>query len=184
LTSEEQNIDSIIDGCKNHDRRAQEQLYRKFYRVMMTLCVRYTKNETDALEVLNTGFYKVFKNIAAYNELQASIYTWIRAIIINTCLDLITKKSSQVETREIDDTITMDIPPDIFPKMSANEILQLVRRLSPATQAVFNLYVIEGFNHNEIADLMKISAGTSKWHLSEARKKLQKMVTEQQKMNE
>jgi len=184
LTSEGQNINNIIDGCKNQDRKAQEQLYRKFYRVMMTLCMRYTKNEADALEVLNTGFYKVFKNIARYDSSQASIYTWIRTIIINTCLDLIKKKGSQVETREIDDTITTDIPPDIISKMSANEILQLVRQLPPATQAVFNLYIIEGYDHNEIAGLMKISAGTSKWHLSEARKKLQKMMTEQQKMNE
>lgn len=177
----EQNINSIIDGCKNHDRKAQEQLYRQFYRVMMTLCLRYTKNDADALEVLNTGFYKAFKNIAKYDASQASIYTWIRTIIINSCLDFIKKKVSQVETREVDEALSIDLPPDIISKMSANEILQLVRQLSPATQAVFNLYVIEGYNHNEIAGLMKISAGTSKWHLSEARKRLQKMLTEQQK---
>ena len=184
MTSEEQNIDSIIDGCKNHDRKAQEQLYRRFYRVMMTLCLRYTKNETDALEVLNTGFYKVFKNVAKYDSSQASVYTWIRTIIINSCLDFIRKKGNQIETREIDNAISIDLSPDIISKMSANEILQLVRQLAPTTQAVFNLYVIEGYNHNEIANLMKISAGTSKWHLSEARKKLQKMMTEQQKINE
>lgn len=184
MTSEEQNIDSIIDGCKNHDRKAQEQLYRKFYRVMMTLCLRYTKNEADALEVLNTGFYKVFKNIAKYNRGQASIYTWIRTIIINSCLDFIRRKGSQFETREIDDALSVDLPPEIISKISATEILQLVRQLPPATQAVFNLYVMEGYNHSEIATLMKISIGTSKWHLSEARKKLQKMMTEQQKVNE
>ena len=184
MTNEEQNIDSIIDGCKNHDRKAQEQLYRRFYRVMMTLCLRYTKNETDALGVLNTGFYKVFKNVAKYDASQASVYTWIRTIIINSCLDFIKKKGSQIETREIDNAISIDLSPDIISKMSANEILQIVRQLPPATQAVFNLYVIEGYNHNEIANLMKISAGTSKWYLSEARKKLQKMMTEQQKINE
>ena len=184
MTSEEQNIDSIINGCKNHDRKAQEQLYRRFYRVMMTLCLRYTKNETDALEVLNTGFYKVFKNVAKYDASQASVYTWIRAIIINSCLDFIKKKENQIETGEIDDSMSIDLSPDAISKMSANEILQLVRQLAPATQAVFNLYVIEGYNHNEIASLMKISAGTSKWHLSEARKKLQKMMNEQQKLNE
>jgi len=184
LISEEEDIDSIIAGCRNDNRKAQEQLYRRFYRVMMTLCLRYTKNETDALEVLNTGFYKVFKNVAKYDSSQASVYTWIRAIIINSCLDFIKKKGSRIETREIDEAISIDLSPDIISKMSANEILQLVRQLSPATQAVFNLYVIEGYNHNEIAGLMKISVGTSKWHLSEARKKLQKMMNEQQKLNE
>jgi len=184
LDNWEQDIDNIIDGCKNHDRKAQEQLYRRFYRVMMTLCLRYTKNETDALEVLNTGFYKVFKNIAKYDPSRASVYTWIRTIIINSCLDFIKKKGSQIEAKEIDSAISVDIPPDIISKMSANEILQLVRQLAPATQAVFNLYIIEGYNHNEIANLMKISTGTSKWHLSEARKKLQKLITEQQGINE
>lgn len=184
MVNGEQNINNIIDGCKHHDRKAQEQLYRKFYRAMMTLCLRYTKNESDALEVLNTGFYKVFKSIAAYDKSQASIYTWTRVIIINSCLDFIKKKGGQVETGEINDAMTINISPDIISKMSADEILQLVRQLPPASQAVFNLYVIEGYNHNEIAGLMKISTGTSKWHLSEARKKLQKMMTEQQKMNE
>ncbi|HEV8505432.1 MAG TPA: sigma-70 family RNA polymerase sigma factor [Chitinophagaceae bacterium] len=184
MTSGDQNIDNIIDGCKNDDRMAQEQFYRKFYRAMMTLCLRYTKNKGDALEVLNTGFYKVFKNMAKYDPSKSSIYTWIRTIIINSCLDFIKGKESQVESRQADDATSVDLSPDIIAKMSANEILQLVRQLSPATQAVFNLYVIEGYNHNEIAVLMKISPGTSKWHLSEARKKLQRMINEQQRVNE
>jgi len=184
LVNEKEDIDSIIDGCQNNDRKAQEQFYRKFYRAMMTLCLRYTKNETDALEVLNTGFYKVFKNIDKYDSRQASVYTWIRAIIINSCLDFIKANENKIEARELGDGIKIDLPPDIISRMSANEILQLVRQLSPATQAVFNLYVIEGYNHKEIGALMKISEGTSKWHLSEARKKLQKMINEQQKINE
>ena len=184
MINEKEDIDSIIVGCQNNDRKAQEQFYRKFYRAMMTLCLRYTKNEADALEVLNTGFYKVFKNINKYDSRQASVYTWIRTIIINSCLDFIKANASKIETKEIADAITIDLPPDIISRMSANEILQLVRQLSPATQAVFNLYVIEGYNHKEIATLMKISEGTSKWHLSEARKKLQQMLNEQQKVNE
>jgi RNA polymerase sigma factor (sigma-70 family) len=184
LTIEEQEIDSIIVGCRNNDRKAQEKLYRRFYKAMMILCLRYTKSETDALEVLNTGFYKVFKNINKYDSRQASVYTWIRTIIINSCLDFIKANGGTIEARELDDAISIDIPPEIISRMSANEILQLVRQLSPATQAVFNLYVMEGYNHKEVSTLMKISEGTSKWHLSEARKKLQKMINEQQKVNE
>lgn len=181
MISEEQIIDSIINGCKNHDRKAQEQLYRNFYRAMMTLCLRYTKNEEDALEVLNTGFYKVFKNIGKYDLSKGTPYTWIRKIIINSCIDFINAKESYRQTREVDAATSVDLSAGIISKMSAGEILQLVRQLSPATQAVFNLYVIEGYNHKEIALLMKISEGTSKWHLSEARKKLQKMINEREK---
>lgn len=179
MHSEELNIDSIISGCKAGDRKAQEQLYRSYYRAMMNLCLRYTKTETDALEALNTGFYKVFKNIHRYNAAQAALYTWIRTIIIRSCLDLIRLNRHQPETGELDQAIHVHVPPAVFAKMSASEILQLVRQLPPATQVVFNLYIMEGFNHSEIASLLGISEGTSKWHLAEARKKLQIMINAQ-----
>jgi RNA polymerase sigma-70 factor (ECF subfamily) len=179
LISEEQNIDSIIGGCKTGNRKAQEQLYRSYYRAMMTLCLRYTKTETDALEVLNTGFYKVFKNIHRYNPGKATLYTWMRTVIINSCLDFIKAKQSSMETGELARADSVHVPPAVVAKMSASEILLLVRQLPPATQAVFNLYVMEGYNHIEIAAMLGISEGTSKWHLSEARKRLQKMINEQ-----
>ena len=184
MINEEQNIHNIISGCKKDDRQAQEKLYRSFYGAMMNLCLRYTKNEADALEVMNTGFYKVFKNINRYDASQATLYTWIRAIIINTCIDFIKSKVARIETGELDKAADIDLPPAIISKMSAAEILQLIRQLPPATQAVFNLYIMEGYNHGEIAELMRISEGTSKWHLSTARKKLQKMINEEQKANE
>lgn len=144
----------------------------------MNLCLRFTKTETDALEVLNTGFYKVFKNIHRYNADKASLYTWIRTIILNSCLDFINVQQSQSGTGELDQAANVHVPPAVISKMSAAEILALVRQLPPATQAVFNLYVIEGYNHPEIAKMAGISEGTSKWHLAEARKKLQKMINE------
>jgi RNA polymerase sigma-70 factor (ECF subfamily) len=151
---------------------------------MMTLCLRYTKNETDAMEVLNTGFYKVFKNIRKYDVSKGSLYTWIRKIIINSCLDLIKKKGNDPGTRQLVEVINIDLSPEVISKMSAAELLKLVRQLSPSTQAVFNLYVLEGYSHKEIASIMKISEGTSKWRLNEARKKLQKMINDREKVNE
>ena len=179
MGNEEQDINHVIDGCKKDDRKSQELLYRSFYRVMMNLCLRYTKNEADALEVLNTGFYKVFKNIRRYDTGQATIYTWIRTVIINNCLDFIKAKQAHKQTGEMEQAADIHVPPSVINSMSASEILKLVRELPPATQAVFNLYVLEGYTHMEIAGLMNISDGTSKWHLSEARKKLQKMLKEQ-----
>src|SRR6185503_19793268 len=119
LTSEEQNIYNLISGCKAGSRKAQEQLYRSYYRAMMNLCLRYTKNETDALEVLNTGFYNVFKNIHRYNPAKATLYTWIRAVIINSCLDLIKKNENRSETGELDRAATIHVAPSVIAKMSA-----------------------------------------------------------------
>ncbi len=176
MHNSEENIDSLIAACRKDDRRAQEKLYRSFYRVMVNLCLRYTKNEADALEVLNTGFYKVFKNIHRFSAEKASVYTWIRTIIINSCLDFLKARQARFESGELNQAADIPVPPIAITGMSAAEILKLVRELPPATQAVFNLYVIEGYNHAEIGKLVGISEGTSKWHLSEARKKLQKMI--------
>ncbi|MBC7946966.1 MAG: sigma-70 family RNA polymerase sigma factor [Chitinophagaceae bacterium] len=179
MTSEEKNIDTIISGCKAGNRRSQEQLYRSYYRVMINLCLRYTKNETEALEVLNTGFYKVYKNIHRYDAGKATLYTWIRTIIINSCLDHIKIRTLNPSSGELQQAAQIHVSPAVIEKMSAAEILDLVRLLPPATQAVFNLYVIEGYKHGEIATIAGISEGTSKWHLSEARKRLQQMIKEQ-----
>ncbi|MET0463766.1 MAG: sigma-70 family RNA polymerase sigma factor [Chitinophagaceae bacterium] len=171
-----ENINSIISGCRNNDRRSQELLYRNFYGAMMSFCLRYTKNEQDALEILNTGFYKVFKNINQYDEQKAALYTWIRTIVLNTCIDFIKAKNGRIVQQELDQAAGVDLSPEVFSKMSSEEILRIVRKLPPATQTVFNLYVMEGYAHREIAQLLQISEGTSKWHLSEARKQLKTMI--------
>lgn len=176
MTKEEEQILHIIEGCKNDDRKAQEQLYRSYYRAMMMLCLRYTQNESDAMEALNSGFYKVYKNISRYDSRKASFYTWIRTIIIHSCLDMVKSNQSVSGTGEIEQAANIHVPPAAIAALSAAEILQLARALPPSTQAVFNLYVMEGFTHPEIARMMNISEGTSKWHLAEARKKLQNMI--------
>ena len=166
----------IVNGCKKGNRKAQEQLYRNYYRAMATLCMRYTRNEEDAVEVLNNGFLKVFRNIEKYDEKQAVLYTWMRAIIINSCLDFIKQKEKNISHMELDDAVEIDIPAEAISRMKATELLYLVRQLPPATQAVFNLYVMDGYNHKEIAQMLNIKEGTSKWHLSEAKKSLQQKI--------
>jgi len=133
------------------------------------------------MEVLNTGFYKVYKNISKYDASKSSLYTWIRTIIINSCIDQIRSEQSRQVTGELERAAQVDVPPSVLGGLSAMEILKMVRELPPATQAVFNLYVTEGYNHKEIASMMRISEGTSKWHLSEARKQLQGMIKQVEK---
>jgi RNA polymerase sigma factor (sigma-70 family) len=167
---------TILEGCANNDRRAQEQLYKQFYGPMMALCIRYTRNEEDAIEVLHNGFLKVFKHIQTYDPAKASLYTWIKTIMVNSAIDFIRsmqKFKNNVELKEVGD-ISMDN--EAIQRMSAVELLDLVRKLPQATRTVFNLYVVEGYNHREIAEILGISDGTSKWHLSEARRQLQQLL--------
>lgn len=169
-------VTDVISGCRRGDRKAQQQLYKDYYRAMVQLCLRYTKDENDAVEVLNNGFLKVFNNIQRYDPGKATLYTWIRTVVINSCLDFIKQKNAAAQSAEIDEAIEVSIPAEAVSKMKATELLYLVRQLAPATQAVFNLYVVDGYNHGEIGKMLGISEGTSKWHLSEARKKLQTMI--------
>lgn len=143
---------------------------------MGSICLRYTRNQEDAIEVLHNGFLKVYKNIHTYDPARASLYTWIRKIIVNTAIDFIRQREKFYTRVELDKVDEPAIDADAVQRMSAQELLQLVRKLSPATQGVFNLYVVEGYNHREIAGLLGISEGTSKWHLSEARKQLKHLL--------
>jgi RNA polymerase sigma factor (sigma-70 family) len=144
---------------------------------MMTLCLRYTKNSEDAKEVLHNGFLKVFKNISSFKPSLGSLYTWIRAIMVNAAIDFIRRKDKLQPHLELDSMEGQGVAVDIVDRLDAQELLFLIQQLPPATQMVFNLYVIDGFNHREIATLCGISEGTSKWHLSEARKLLKQLIS-------
>lgn len=170
----------MIAGCKKGDRKAQEQLYRSYYKAMMGLCLRYTKNESDAVDILNGAFLKVFTHIQRYDPAQGSAYTWIRTIVVHSCLDFVKLKSRSVPHKELDQALEVHLDADALSKLEVAVLLHLIRQLPPATQAVFNLYVMEGYNHAEIGRLLTISEGTSKWHLSEARKRLQQMIRSQE----
>ena len=179
LEQETEQIDHWIKGCIKNDRRAQEALYKAYYRAMISLCLRYTGSSEDAVEVLNSGFFKVFKNIQQYDSKKGSLYTWIRILVINSCLDFIKQKEKQESGEELEEGTEVAIPPGVVEKIDADELLSMIRKLPPATAVVFNLYAVEGFSHKEIAAMMRISEGTSKWHLSEARRKLQSMIQPQ-----
>ncbi len=172
----EDDIQILIEGCKKNDRKAQELLYNKFYVAMASLCARYISNNQDAMQVLNDGFLKVFKNIKSYNSGIASFYTWVRKIIINTAISFLRKSPIAYTSDFSEMKEETAIQNNIIEKMNADELLSLIRKLPAATQVVFNLYTVDGFNHREIGEMLGISEGTSKWHLSEARKKLKQSI--------
>lgn len=128
------------------------------------------------MQVLNDGFLKVFKNIDVYDPFKASLYTWIRKIIINTALDFLRKQPIVYGSYISDMKEEPAIENSTIQKIDADELLSKIKQLPPATQLVFNLYTIEGFNHREIGEMLNISEGTSKWHVSEARKQLKQLI--------
>ena len=168
-TLSEQNL---VEGCIRNDRRIQEVLYKQYCSAMLVLCRSYTKNEEDAVEVLQDGFLKVFQQIIRFDSSQSSLYTWMRTIMIRTAIDSLRRKNKKQEIVEWKETYDPQIDAEALQQMSGQEILFLLQNLAATTRTVFNLYITEGYNHKEIGQLLGISEGTSKWHLSEARKYL------------
>jgi RNA polymerase sigma-70 factor (ECF subfamily) len=173
-----EDIELLIEGCKANERRAQRLLYEQFYSFAMTIALRYSRDEMDAADILSHAFVKVFKSISSYDPSKGSMHAWIKRIVVNEGLDHIKGRQRFSENVEIETVAEPAINNHILEQMGAEEIMNLIKRLPPATHAVFVLYAVEGFNHREIAEKLKISEGTSKWHLSEARKTLQKQITE------
>jgi len=145
------------------------------YSQMMGVCLRYAKNEHDALDILQEGFIKVFRNIAKY-QVGTTLAAWIRRIMVNTAIDFY-RKSIRRRTEDLDTAFNVkSLDADAISQCSEKEILAAVQQLTPAYRVVFNLYVIEGYSHKEIAELMEITESTSRSNLVKSRMKLREII--------
>ena len=142
----------------------------------MTVALRYSRDEHDAADIMSLAFVKLFKSIASFDETKGNFHGWVKRIIINEALDHI-KQRARFSTTELENAHEPLINNAIVEATDAAEIMHFIKQLPPATHAVFVLYAIDGFPHKEIAQQLGISEGTSKWHLSEARKNLQKKLS-------
>lgn len=170
----------LIQGCREKKWKYQEALYRHFYSFAMSVCLRYTGNRDDALEVLNDSFMKVFNNIHIYDE-NRPFKTWFRRILINTALDhyRANRRYLRLADPGVDiETVEPSVEPDIEITLDAAEILKLFNRLPEIHRVIFNLYEVEGYNHEEIAGMLDIAPGTSRSHLSRAKKKLEALYAD------
>jgi len=167
--------DSVIAACKRNDPKAQRALIRLFYGYVKSISLRYSGNDQDAEEILNDSFLKVFSNLDRYDESQA-FKGWLRSIAVNTAIDAYRKNARKPDYQDIEYVQAVDISEDVISSISAEEILNMVRRLSPAYRTVFTLFVIDGYTHREIAEKLGVTEGTSKSNLQDARKRLQSII--------
>ena len=166
---------SFVAACVRNERWAQQKLYEVFYPSAMPLCMRYSNNSDDAMDIMHEGFIKVFRNISKY-KVGTSMHSWIKRIMINTAIDHY-RKMSRRRTEDLDTAYTVSSSdPNVVSQMTVKEILSSLQQLTPAYRNVFNLYVIEGFSHREIAEKMGITESTSRSNLVKARKKLQGLL--------
>ncbi|GLU54381.1 DNA-directed RNA polymerase sigma-70 factor [Dyadobacter frigoris] len=171
----EQDLSSVILACKERNPQAQRCLIRQFTGYAKSISLRYAANIQEAEELINDGFLKVFVNLEKYDHSQP-FKAWLRKIMINTAIDYYRKNQKWHEQVSMEGVEISDCSSDILSEISAQEILTLVQRLPPAYRMAFTLFVIDGFSHKEIADMLGIQEGTSKSNLRDARRKLQAMI--------
>ena len=164
----------LIAQCLRQERKAQQHLFERYSPTMMGVCRRYVGNREDAEDLMIEGFFKVMTNLEKYRG-DGSFEGWIRRIMVNECLMFLRKRKlllADVELNNLDKAAQFSVEDDL----AAQDILNLLAQLPTGYRTVFNLYVLEGYKHREIAELMGISINTSKSQLILAKKRMQDLV--------
>lgn len=175
-------IEELVIGCVKGKQKYQQMLHGHYYGLLLSICLRYTKNYDIAEEVLQLAFIKIFKNLKKY-EFKGSFEGWLKRITVNTAIDFIRSKKNalvllpdefDLENVELSDDYDED---DNFGyQYSPQQVMEAVQMLTPAYKAVFNLYVIEEYQHKEIAEMLDINIGTSKSNLLKAKVRIRKIL--------
>lgn len=179
--------ESMLRSCVKGQRRAHYKLYKALYSTLMSVAMRYEKNEEDGAALVNMAYLKITQNLEKFlrDNPADKLEYWCRRVTINTAIDEYRKKKVRSEKSVTTDWQEMQDyagPVDFnmaMEKFSADDLQDMLMRLSETRRNVFNLYAIDGYGHKEIAELLGISEGNSKWHLSIARKELKQMLSEQ-----
>ncbi len=163
----------LVKNCLAGKADSQELLYRRFASRMFGVCLRYAKNKMEAEDIMQEGFIKVFQNLKNF-RCEGSLEGWVRRIMVNTAINYYKSNLKYLQTLDIDDCSNNEhVSVEAIDNISLKTLLGLIQRLPEGYRMVFNLYVIEGYSHKEIAESLGVSENTSKSQLSRARKVLQ-----------
>ncbi|MDQ6609447.1 MAG: RNA polymerase sigma factor [Bacteroidota bacterium] len=165
----------LIEGCIQGNRKMQRELYQRFAPKMYGVCLRYAANAEEAEDILQEGFIKVFKKIGSFRS-EGSFEGWVRRIFVNTAIEHYRKKIYLQPITDLEENTLEGKYLSVLDSLAEKDIINLVQQLSPGYRTVFNMYVVEGYTHKQIAELLGISEGTSKSQLSRAKQILQQLV--------
>ena len=176
-------IKLLVTGCVNKDPIAQKELVDKFSPMLYTVCLRYMGNAHTAKDILQDSFIRIFKGIHTFDSERGSLQGWLRRVTTNVALKQLNKNKMRKESEITDNEIGMEKQPVITDQLAAEDLLKVVQTLPEGYRQIFNLSVVEGYNHREIGELLGIEEVTSRSQLSRAkqllRKKLQNMQTDE-----
>ena len=175
MTIESQELIKLLRYCQKGDRKSQDTLYQQYYGYAMGVSLRYSNSRNEAIEIVNQGFFKVLTQLNKYDR-KLSFKGWLRRIMINTAIDYYRRNARHQHFVDVSYAKDESINFDALDQITEKEILAAIQELPPSYKIVFNLFVIEGYKHEEIAEQLGISVGTSKSNLAVARNKLQKIL--------
>lgn len=161
----------LVQDCIKGDRKSQQKLYNKHGGAMYAICLRYAGNEHDAQDILQNGFIKVFKGLNNFRN-EGSFEGWMRRIFVYTSLDFI-RNEAKPNFSDFDKVVVKDNDLSGFDKLAMKDLLLIIQSLPEGYRTVVNLFMVEGFMHKEIAEMLGISEGTSKSQLSKGKAALQ-----------
>ncbi|WP_247233897.1 RNA polymerase sigma factor [Telluribacter sp. SYSU D00476] len=172
----EEDFESVIRACIAGNEQAQRTLYRQYFSYAKSICLRHCSSSDDAEEILNEGFFKVFQHLNKYDPSQP-FKAWLRTILINTAISHYRKNVKYTrDTVGLEDAAYPKFDDDVIDKITAEEILELVQQIKPIYRTVFMMYVVDGYNHREIADQLNINEATVRSHYVRARARLQHLI--------
>ena len=177
-TFSEDNLEEVVSACLQGREDGHRMLFKMYISYAKSIAARYSSDDEEAKEIINDTFLKVFKNLSTY-DFGLPFRAWLRTIAIHTAIDYFRRKKKYAVLSFQEQLPETQVSDTIIDQLSAEEIMALVRKLSPAYRTVFMMYVVDGFNHREIAELLNITEGTSKSNLSKARVRLQEMIAEE-----
>lgn len=169
-------LQRIISGCKSRDRKSQKELYRHYFGFSMKICLRYAEHKEEAVEIVNDGFMRVFTHISKYDN-SRPFNSWLSTVMINTSIDYYRKRTRRTKMEELNSSHELEEKEHILSRINYDDLVKLVQKLSTTYRTVFNLFVIDGYTHEEIAGMLSISVGASKSNLFKARHKLKEMLS-------
>lgn len=162
----------LIEGCLSGKAEYERMLYERFSAKMFVLCLRYARNKMEAEDIMQDGFIRVYRKLHTFKH-KGSFEGWIRKIMVHSALKFLKKSSNKNEFSNLDEVKEEPIKSKAISDINEKELLDLVNQLPHGYKTVFNLYVIEGYKHHEIADMLEIGESTSRSQLLKARKYLQ-----------
>lgn len=172
--------EKIIENCKAGDRRSQRELYERYKQSFFMLMTRYASSRDEAQDFLQDGFVKIFVDLHQYDSTRGSFYTWGRRVMVNTALQHLRKKRilfAEADISDYDNVIGADA--HVVEQLNAEDLTKMINTLPVGYRVVFNMYVVEGYSHKEIAEILEITVSTSKTQLFKAKKALQKKIANQ-----